>query len=100
MAQDYKNFIDTLIYERGISDLEPEVLDEMRSDLNERLDNWINARILDKLPEEKLPDFEAMLDKNASQEEIIKFVEPYTGDADSFLASILLDFRASFLSGK
>lgn len=97
MTLSYQNFIDKILDEKGISGLEPEVLDQMRQDLQSRLDNWLNARILEKVPEDKLKDFEELLDKGVKQDELLKFVEPYIGNQEVFLASVLSDFRTAYL---
>ena len=98
MALKYQNFIDTLLEEKGLTNLEPEVLKEIKHNLQARLDNWINARILEKIPSDRLDDFEDLLDKKASQEKMLKFLEPYIETPENFLASILLNFRATFLA--
>lgn len=90
-------FIEGLIKEKGLEDLDPEILTQLKEDLQKRLENIINATILENLPSEKLPEFEKLLDSGADDEMIQSFCRENIPNLDEVIAKALLDFRRSYL---
>src|SRR3990167_3870095 len=98
MENSIDQFVDRLTLEKGLTRLEPEVLAQMKSDLKERVEDKINAVIVEKLPKELLADFEKLLSEDASEKETQKFCQENIPNLDSVLASALLDFRNIYLN--
>ena len=59
-----KDFINKILEEKGVLSMDKEVVDQMRSDLTDRLETRINASVLENIPKDKLEEFEALLDKD------------------------------------
>lgn len=90
-------FVEKLVEEKGLVHLEPEVREQMEVDLRDRLESLIHARIIEEIGEEKLPEFEKLLDGNASPKETQQFIQDSIPDHANFLAGVLLDFRRAYL---
>ena len=89
-------FVDRLIKERNIPNIAPEVLEQMKKDLRERVDDRINVSIVKYVPAEKLADFEQLLD-NGTDAEVQTFLAKVIPDFNEVIAKELLDFRAIYL---
>lgn len=95
--QNIEEFVDRLIVDRGFNEQDPEIIEQMKLDLIDRIENRINAMIVSKLDPEKLSDFEKLLD-NGSEEEIQNFVKSNISDIDQKVAAELLTFKNIYLS--
>lgn len=89
-------FIDQLITEKGLSDKDPEVAQQIRTDLWELLDRKLDAVILTNLPEEKLGDFEALID-TGEPEAVKEFISKNVPNLDEVIARGLLEFRQAYI---
>lgn len=94
--QDLHYFVDQLLTERQVGDLDPEVLDQMKSDLYSRVEDHINAAVLTNLPENKLAEFNKLLD-TASPQEIQEFAHSNIANLDQIVAATLASFRKTYL---
>ena len=90
-------FIKRLIEEKNFQNLEYEVMEQIKSDLTERIEDRINVTILENIPKEKLEEFNAVLD-NANSEEIQAFCQNNIANMDEVIAKSLLDFRNTYLN--
>lgn len=91
-----EEFVAKLIEDKGFDEKDPEILAQIKSDLIARVENRINAMILSELDQEKLPEFEKILE-NGSEEEIQKFVRSNIPDIDEKTATELLTFKNIYL---
>ncbi len=89
-------FIDTLVLDKGLTNLEPEVLDQVKVDLHDALEDRINATILANLPESKLADFDKLLDAG-DDKAIYKFCQDNIENLDAVMAGEFLAFRNTYL---
>ncbi|EKD33189.1 MAG: hypothetical protein ACD_76C00073G0004 [uncultured bacterium] len=94
-----ESFVDKLIVEKGLSNLEPDVLEQVKKDLIVRAEQRINAEIIAALPPEKLEEFEQMLSKGAGDEEKQLFLSQHISDMPTIVASALMQFRNTYLIG-
>lgn len=94
---DIEIFVDRLIEEKQFGDLEPEVMEEIKKDLLSRVEDRMNMTILNELPEDALPAFEELLDKEESEEDMKKFISSKIPDLDEKIAKALVDFRNTYL---
>ncbi len=74
---------------------DPDVLAEIRADLYDRIENRINARILELLPESKYPAFEALLDAE-DQGRIQAYLLANIPDFQNEVARELFAFRDQY----
>lgn len=95
--QSLGNFVDKLIEEKGFPDLTDDVRGEIKQDLLTRLDNFITARIIARLSDADVVEFESMLKDGKSETEIQEFAIGHIPDATNFLANTLLEFKAVYL---
>lgn len=89
-------FVDRLIKEKNFPDLAPEVLEQIKKDLRERVDDRINVGIVKYVPPDKLADFEKLLD-NGTDAEVQTFLAGAIPDFNEVVAKELLDFRTTYL---
>ncbi|MBP6879518.1 MAG: hypothetical protein KBF62_00330 [Candidatus Pacebacteria bacterium] len=87
-----KDFINKILEEKGVLSMDKEVVDQMRSDLTDRLETRINASVLENIPKDKLEEFEALLDKD-DDSEIQNFISKNVPDLDALIASTMISFR-------
>lgn len=94
-----EDFVLKMLEEKGLKNLEPEVLSQAKQDLMSRLEDRINAAIVEKLPPEQLTTFDEMLKKEGiSGEEIQTFCRQHIPDLDLVIAQTLADFRRLYVS--
>ena len=96
--KEFDQFIDELVNAKGLTNLEPEVLEQLKKDLADRLEDRINAVILEKIPPEKLEEFEKLLDTAADQE-MQEYCQQNIPDLDQAIAGALLEFKNTYLGG-
>lgn len=95
---DLKSFVDRLVEEKKLPEsLEKEVLEEVKKDLLTRVEERINAVIINNLSEEKLEEFNKMLDKNVGDKEMQNFCLNNIPDLPQLMASELIVFRDTYL---
>lgn len=90
-------FIDKLIKDKNFKDITPEIESEIRNDLKNRLDKFILARIISNLSDEKVDQFNSMLDAKKSETEIQEFITASIPDFVDFLTQTLMEFRGIYL---
>ena len=87
-----EQFVDRLVEEKDFKGLREPVIQQIKKDLLSRVENIINAMILQKMPAEKLNDFEKLLDSKAGEKKIQSFCQKNILDLDQEIASTLLRF--------
>ncbi|MDP2586917.1 MAG: DUF5663 domain-containing protein [Candidatus Komeilibacteria bacterium] len=90
------DFVARLTRERGLDNLEAEVISQIKTDLADRVSNKINAAIIEKMPIDKLTDFESLLDTGTSSE-VQDFCATHVPNLNSVVAAALADFADSYL---
>lgn len=96
-SQSISGFVDKLIEEKKIQDLDSEVLLQIKSDLMDRMEERINATILENIPSEKIEEFSDLLD-GSSAEDIQLYCRRNIPNLDEVIAQALLEFRNTYLS--
>jgi hypothetical protein len=93
-------FIDKMMVEMGMDkkmEGEANVLAQFKKDLRERFDDRLNATILSQIPENKLEEFENLLDaddEKGLQEFCVKNIPSFP----ELITSELLSFRNRYIS--
>jgi hypothetical protein len=96
---DLVSFVDRVIEEKNFpKDLEKEVLDQIREDLLSKVEDRVNALIINNLPEDKLEEFNKMLDSDISDEEMQGFLSANIPNLAQLIASELIVFEQTYLS--
>ncbi|MEI6316442.1 MAG: DUF5663 domain-containing protein [bacterium] len=95
--ENLEEFVNKLIVEKGFGDKDPDVLEQIKLDLIDRIEDRINAMIMEKLPEDALDEFESKLDSE-NQEEIQKFIIKYIPDVKDRVAFELISFKNMYLN--
>ena|ERR1035437_279760 len=95
---DLQMFVDRLVEEKKFPvSLEKEVLEEIKKDLLTRVEERINAVIINNLTEEKLEEFNKKLGEEISDEEMQGFCLSNIPDLAQLIASELVVFRDTYL---
>ena len=92
-----EKFVGELVAQKGFSEKDPEILEQIKLDLLDRVEDSINAMIMSNLPPEKLDEFEKKLD-TGSDEEIQSFVQKQIPDLKDRVAFELVSFKTMYLS--
>ena len=91
-------FIDRLVTEAEMDkDLEESTVVGLKKDLKERLENRIKAMTVSQIPEDKLADFEKVLD-SGDAETTQKFCSDNIANFPELLAAELLNFRNRYVA--
>jgi hypothetical protein len=90
-------FVDELVSQKGFAEKDPEVLEQIKLDLLDRVEDRINAMIMENLPTDKLEEFDSKLD-NGSDEDIQNFVKKHIPDFKERAAFELVSFKNMYLS--
>ena len=90
-------FVDRLLDEKNLPDLPEAVVKEMRQDLVKRLNDTLNAKVIAAMSDEQVEKFNQMMDADASDEEVQKYVESTIDEPENFVAGVMLEFRRSYL---
>ncbi len=95
--KDINDFIDQVIKDAGLDTETPEVLEQIKSDLSDSLENRVNAMIVTNIPEEKMEEFDKIMDSN-DDEKMQAFLKKTIPDFEQKVALELAQFRASYLA--
>ncbi len=96
---DLKMFVDRLYGEKKFpEDLEKEVVDQIKSDLLSRVEDRINAVIISNLSEDKLEEFNKILESDITDEEMQKFCGDNIPNLQQLIAAELIVFKQTYLS--
>lgn len=90
-------FVDELITKKGLTNLDKEVIAQIKSDLLERLENRLNASILAEMPADKIEEFEKILD-SGNDSEIQDFIKANVVNLEQILAVEIINFQKLYLS--
>ena len=90
-------FIDEIIALKGLDSNEPEVVEQIKLDLMDRVEDRINGMIMSKLPPDTLIEFEEKLD-SGSDDEIQAFIKKHIPDIKERTAFELVSFKNMYLS--
>jgi uncharacterized membrane protein YheB (UPF0754 family) len=91
-----KVFVSRLLEEKQIKDVEPEILEQLKADLMDRVEDRINMVILKNLPEESLGQFEKLLETD-NEGEVQAFCQQQIPNLQELIAAELLAFRKTYL---
>lgn len=93
---DFDRFIDLLVEEKGLGNEDSAVIDQIKQDLASRLEDRVNAMIVDALSEDDFEGFEAAIDTGDLQKSQA-FLREHIEGFDEKVASELVAFKAMYL---
>lgn len=91
-----RQFIDQLLAEQGFAREPTEVMDELRADLEKRIDQHLDMAVASRIPEDKAGEFSSVLEKG-SEKEIKDFISRVIPDLEAVMTETLEDFRNIYL---
>lgn len=93
-----ETFIDQLVKEKKYpAKMDPQVIEKIKTDLQDLLQRTINAKILARMEEEDRKEFVQMVENKATEKETQDFIKEKIPDIDSFLIDVLSNFRKKYL---
>ncbi len=94
---DLDTFINRLVEDRfaGRTDIDADVMAQLKSDAADRAEDYINREILDHLPPEHLAEFNRLLDRD--DEEWMPFLQRVIPNIDQVVAAGLVEFAKDYL---
>ena len=90
-------FVDSVVEDKGLNDIDPGVLVEMKNDLLNRIEDRLNMVIVKNMPEANIAEFDKMMDENKSDEEVQKYCEEKIPDLEALIAVEIARFRDIYL---
>ena len=72
-------------------------LEELKKDILSRVQDFIIARVINKLSDEQVNEMNALLDTDPSDEQIMSFVSKSLNNSDKFISDTLFQFRQTYL---
>lgn len=93
MALDYKGLQDEFVKEFHLEQVPKEKQDELLEKMGEALLKRIFLETMEKIGEQGVTEYEALLDAQAKQEDIDAFFESKIPGYNSFVSDIVKDFK-------
>ena len=101
MDQDaLSKFINDIIDAKNFKTLDGDVRRQLEQDLKNRLLDQIDRAVLGALPENKIDGFNDLLDRNASQQEVQRYIANSGVDTKKITLETMLRFRSLYLGDK
>lgn len=96
--QEIDNFIDTILKEKGITGLEPDVESDLKAEMEERLLGQINKAAVMELSEEKAAELAELVDKpDFTNEKMTEFMQNSGVNLTNVVADTMIKFRSFYL---
>ena len=97
--QSVDEFIEQLLIDKGITDIEPDVKEELKSDMKQSLLDQINRAAIMELSEEKAAELAAKVDDpNFTNEDMTKFMQESGVNLAEVSLNTMLEFRNLYLA--
>lgn len=92
------SFLEEIINKKNLSGVNDDVRQQLTADLRASLLDQINRAIIEALPEEKLDEFNQLLDKDGiSDADVQQFISQSGVDIETVTARTMLRFRDFYL---
>lgn len=96
--QSIDDFIESLLKDKGITDLEPEVKKELVEDMKKRLQDQIDRACVQALPEDKAEELAKLVDKpDFTNEKLVEFMKDSGVNLEEVALNTMLKFRNFYL---
>ena len=99
--QNIDDFIESLLVDKGITDIDPEVKAELKEDMKNRLLNQINRAAIMQLSEEKAAELAELVDNpEFTNEKMTEFIQNSGVNLTEVALDTMLKFRGFYLQGE
>ena len=96
--QNIDEFIESLLNDKGITNVEPEVREELKKDMKAKLLDQIDRAAIQALPEDKAAELaEKVGDPNFTNEDMTKFIQDSGVNLTEVALETMLKFRGFYL---
>jgi len=92
-----EEFAENLLLEKNLNNIDEATLRQMREDLVDRLERVTDKVVVDNIAENKLPEFEKMIDSGAKPADVQAFVSANVPNLGPKLTEAYFDFRRLYL---
>jgi hypothetical protein len=100
IPQEIRGFLDNLLTEAGMTNLDEQTHEDMIMELYKRLDHYIVTTVVANLPNENLEEFMKMNQEGKPQAEIQQFLQEKIPNSQDVFAKAFTDFRDLYLGNK
>jgi len=90
-------FVARLVLERKYPSMDSRVREELTRDLTLRVEKYVTMSIVAKLPSERLPEFQKLMEEGDNDETVAAFCKEHVPHLDEVTATALLRFRDTYL---
>lgn len=96
--QNIDEFIESLLNDKGITDVEPEIREELKADMKKRLEDQINRAAVEALSEEKAAELAKLIDEpDFTNEKMTQFMQDSGVNLTEVALDTMLRFRSFYL---
>ena len=96
--QNIDEFIESLLNDKGITDVDPEVREDLKADMKSRLEDQINRAAIAALSEEKAAELAKLVDDpDFTNEKMTKFMQDSGVNLTEVALDTMLKFRSFYL---
>lgn len=96
--QNIDDFIESLLNDKGITDIEPDVREELKADMKQRLLDQIDQAAVQALSAEKADELAKLIENpNFTNEEMTKFMQDSGVNLTEVTLETMLKFRSFYL---
>lgn len=94
-----KGFLQGILMDGGLTDVDPDIMDEMIVQLYTRFDKFLIGEIAEYMPEEKLEEFAQLVEKNPTGEQVRDYLLKNLPNAQDVFTVAFAKFRELYLEG-
>lgn len=91
------DFAETLIQDKQYKTLSPEIHQELKKDILQRVHDFLLAKSISKLSDDQAKELDQLLDTNPKDEEVQDYIEKAIPNSVDFIADTLFQFRQVYL---
>ena len=91
------DYADTLIKEKNFTTLTPGTYEQIKEDVLTRLNDFLIAKVIAKMTDSQIKEFNTLLETNPVDEKIQDFINSNIQDPGLVIGDILIDFRKKYL---
>ncbi len=96
--QNIDEFLESLLNDKGITDIEPDIREELKADMKTRLLDQINQATIMELSEEKAKELAELVDDpNFTNEKMTEFIQNSGVNLTEVTLDTMLKFRSFYL---
>lgn len=97
IPDEIRTFLDSLLQDAGMLELDDAMHEEMIKELYARLDNFIASTIIDSLPDDSVEEFIRMNEQKKPQAEIEQFLKDKIPNSQEVMSQAFINFRDLYL---